>query len=395
MSVSFLSQRVKSLAPSATLAANDKAKQLAASGVDVINLTAGEPDFNTPDFIKKAAYQAITDNKTTYTAVDGIPELKQAIIHKLERDNALSYKPNQIIASCGVKQALFNITQATLNPGDEAIIPAPYWVSYPSMVQLAGAQSVFIETDIAHEFKITPDQLTAAITPKTKMLFLNSPSNPTGSIYTKDELVALGEVLLKHPQILIISDDIYEYVIWDECGFHNIVNACPALYDRTVVMNGVSKAHCMTGWRIGFAACAPDLMTAMKKIQSQSTSCATSIAQHAAATALNASKSDFFQPMLKAYQDRANWLVEALNGLPGIQCLPSKGTFYAFVDTSELIKQRGMKDDFELNAHLLEQAHVATTPGSAFGCPNHLRLSFATEMDTLRAAVDRIQSSLL
>ena len=390
----FLSDRVLSLPPSATVAANDKAKKLAADGADIINLTAGQADFSTPDFIKDAAIKAIQQNKTGYTPVDGVPELKRAIINKLKRDNRLEYQDNQIIVSSGVKQSLFNLTQATLNPGDEAISLAPYWVSYPAMVQLAGATSIIVKAGIEQQFKITPEQLEAAITEHTKMVFFNSPSNPTGSIYSLEELQQLGEVLLQHPQVLIVSDDIYEYVIWDQCGFHNILNACPALYDRTIVMNGVSKAHCMTGWRIGFAACHPDLMLAMKKIQSQSTTCATSIAQYAAATAFNANKDDFFLPMLDAYQKRASWLVNALNDFDGITCLPVKGTFYAFVDARALIQRLSLTDDMALANHILDQAHIATVPGTAFGCPGHLRLSFACSMQQLHSAVSRLKTLL-
>ena len=389
---SYLSERALKIKPSATVAANDKAKKLKQQGADIINLTAGQPDFHTPDFIKQAAIDAIHANHTGYTPVDGCPEIKSAILAKLKRDNNLTYQDNQIIVSCGVKQVLFNLTQATLGPGDEAIVLAPYWVSYPAMVSLAGATPVTITAGIDQQFKITPEQLEASISERTKMLFINSPSNPCGSAYTLNELKALGEVLEKYPNILIASDDIYEYILWGQEHFFNIVNACPKLYDRTIVMNGVAKAHCMTGWRIGFAACHPDLMKAMKKIQSQSTTCATSIAQHAAAKAFLATKEDFFQPMLTAYKERHDYIVAALNDIDGISAIPSEGTFYTFFDATGLIERLNLQDDLELTDYLLEKANVALVPGSAFGCKNHMRLSFATSMDVLKQAIDRIKA---
>jgi aspartate aminotransferase len=390
----YLSARAIQIKPSATVAANDKAKKLKASGIDIINLTAGQPDFHTPDFIKEAGIDAINENKTGYTPVCGVPELKQAIINKLKRDNNLDYSEDQIIVSCGVKQCLFNLTQATLGPGDEAIVLAPYWVSYPSMVSLAGATPVVIQAGIEQHYKITPEQLEAAITQKTKMVFFNSPSNPSGACYTLEELKKLADVLKKHPNILIVSDDIYEYILWGQPQFHNIVNAEPALYDRTIVMNGVAKAHCMTGWRIGFAACHPTLMNAMKKIQSQSTTCATSIAQHAAVAAFSATADQFFPPMLSAYKERHDWVINAINSIPGLNTIPSEGTFYAFIDARELIQSMGFNDDIELNNYILEKANVALVPGSAFGSPGYLRLSFATSMENLEKAITKLKESL-
>jgi aspartate aminotransferase len=390
----MLSNRVNQLQPSATLAANDKAKKLAATGVEVINLTVGQPDFPTPDFVKQAAIEAIGNDHSGYTPVDGIPALKQTIIDKFARDNNLSYQADQIIVSSGVKHALYNLTQAILNPGDEAIIPAPYWVSYPSMVQLTGASSVFIDTEIKQNFKITAKQLANAITPKTKLLFLNSPSNPTGSVYSAAELKALGEVLKKHPQVLIVSDDIYEYVYWGEEPYQNIATACPELYQRTIVMNGVAKAQCMPGWRIGYAACTPEIMTGMKKIQSQSTTCATSIAQYAAVAAIGASKEDFFLPMLEQYQQRHRFICAALKSIPGISLTTTEATFYCFIDASGLINRLGLKDDLALCEYILNNCHIATVPGVAFGAPNHLRLSFATNMEQLQKAAEKLTKAL-
>ena len=391
---SVLSNRVTQLQPSATLAANDKAKKLAASGVDVINLTVGQPDFPTPDFVKQAAIEAINNDHSGYTPVDGIPALKETIIEKFARDNNLNYQANQVIVCSGVKHALYNLTQAILNPGDEAIIPAPYWVSYPSMVQLTGASSVFINTDITQNFKITAEQLKAAITPKTKLLFLNSPSNPTGSVYSTAELKALGEVLTQHPQVLIVSDDIYEYVYWGKEPYQNIATACPQLFDRTIVMNGVAKAQCMAGWRIGYAACAPEIITGMKKIQSQSTTCATSIAQHAAIAAIGAAKEDFFLPMLAQYQQRHQFITAQLRSIPGVTLSDTEATFYAFIDASGLINRLRLKDDIALCDHILNNCHIATVPGVAFGAPNHLRLSFATSMEQLEKAAEKLTKVL-
>ena len=390
----YLSDRALAIKPSATVAANDKAKALAAEGIDIINLTAGQPDFPTPDFAKSAGIAAINENKTGYTPVDGVPEIKSAIITKLQRDNQLDYSADQIIVSAGVKQSLFNLTQAVLGPGDEAICLAPYWVSYPAMTELAGATPVIISTDISQRYKVTPEQLDAAITDRTKLLFFNSPSNPAGTAYSLEELKALAEVLLQYPNVLIASDDIYEYILWADSPFSNIVNACPELYDRTIVMNGVAKAHCMTGWRIGFAACHPQLMTAMKKIQSQSTTCATSISQYAAAAAFNASKDDFFTPMLTEYKQRHDYVVNTLNEIDGIQAIPGDGTFYTFFDASGLIERLNLKDDIALTEIILDKANVALVPGTAFGSPNHLRLSFATSMEKLKIAMQRIRDAL-
>jgi aspartate aminotransferase len=385
-----LSQRVQSIKPSPTLAVTARAKELKAQGKDIIGLGAGEPDFDTPEHIKQAAIEAIHQGFTKYTAVDGTPELKRAIIGKFERDNDLRYTPEQVLVSCGGKQSFYNMAQALLDPGDEAVITAPYWVSYPDMVLLAGGEPVIVRAGLEQNFKMTPAQLEAAITEKTRLVVLNSPSNPTGVTYTLEEFRALGEVLRRHPQIVIASDDMYEHILWSEEPFCNIVNACPDLYDRTVVMNGVSKAYSMTGWRIGYAAGPQRLLQAMKKIQSQSTSNPTSISQVAAQAALEGDQACIGE-MLKAFKARHDFVVERLNGIRGVECLPSQGAFYSFPDMSGAIEAiGGVSDDVELAEYLLNEAGVAMVPGSAFGLPGYMRLSFATSMENLRNALDRV-----
>jgi len=389
-----LSQRVQSIKPSPTLAVTARAKALKAEGKDIIGLGAGEPDFDTPEHIKAAAIEAINNGFTKYTAVDGTPELKQAVIAKFKRDNGLDYTPDQILVSCGGKQSFFNLAQALLDAGDEVIIPAPYWVSYPDMVLLAEGVPVIIEAGLEQGFKITPEQLDAAITPRTRLLVLNSPSNPTGVTYTKADLAALGEVLRKHPHVLIASDDMYEHIMWSEEPFANIVMACPDLYERTIVLNGVSKAYSMTGWRIGYAGGPKALIGAMKKIQSQSTSNPTSISQVAAQAALDGDQS-CIQEMLTAFKQRHDYVVKALNEIDGIQCLPSQGAFYCFPDMSAAIaKLDGVEDDVQLAEYLLTEAGVALVPGSAFGAPGYMRLSFATSMENLQKAMERIAKAI-
>ena len=389
-----LSHRVQSVKPSATLAITARAKELKAQGKDIIGLGAGEPDFDTPEHIKQAAIDAIHAGFTKYTAVDGTPSLKQAIIAKFQRDNGLSYQPNQVLVSCGGKQSFFNLAQAYLNPGEEVIIPAPYWVSYPDMVLLAEGKPVIIQAGLEQGFKITPEQLRAAITDKTRLVVLNSPSNPTGVAYSQAELAALGEVLLDYPDILIASDDMYEHILWSDEPFTNIVNACPALYDRTLVMNGVSKAYSMTGWRIGYAAGPEWLVKAMKKVQSQSTSNPTSISQVAAEAALNGDQG-CIQEMLSAFKQRHDYVVAELNKIKGVNCLPSQGAFYSFPDMREAIAALdGITDDVELAEYLLNEAGVAMVPGSAFGQPGYMRLSFATSMDNLSEALKRLGDRL-
>lgn len=385
-----LSNRVQSIKPSPTLAVTNRAAELKAEGKDIIGLGAGEPDFDTPDHIKAAAIKAINDGFTKYTAVDGTPSLKQAIITKFKRDNRLNYEANQILVSSGGKQSFFNLSLALLNPGDEVVIPAPYWVSYPDMVKIAEGVPVIIETDSSSRFKITPEQLEAAITPKTKLVVLNSPSNPSGMAYTKAELEALGSVLLKHPNILVATDDMYEHILWTDQGFENILTVCPDLYDRCIVLNGVSKAYSMTGWRIGYAAGPQALIGAMKKIQSQSTSNPCSIAQAAAEAALNGDQTCVAN-MVKEFKKRHDYIVSALNEIDGVECLAGDGTFYVFPDFSGLINKLGLASDLELAEKLLE-AGVALVPGSAFGTPGCMRISFATSQGNLMRSIEMLKT---
>lgn len=386
-----LSDRVNAIQPSPTLAVSQKAAELKAAGHDVIGLGVGEPDFDTPDFIKEAAKQAIDAGHTKYTAVDGIVELKQAVIDKFKRDNQLSYEKNEILISAGGKHSIFNLLSAWLNPGDEVLVPAPYWVSYPDMAKLVGAEPKFIQAGIEQRYKITPEQLAAAITPKTRLLFLNSPSNPTGTAYSKEELAALAEVLRKHPQVLIASDDMYEHILWADFPFANIAMAAPDLKDRIVLLSGVSKAYAMTGWRIGYAAGPAPLIAAMKKIQSQSTSNPASISQYAALAALNGDQS-CIDTMIKAFKERHDYLVKALNEIPGVRCIEGDGTFYTFANIEEMMKAKNLATDVEWCEALLNENKVALVPGSAFGAPGHCRLSFATDLDTLKEAVARIKA---
>ncbi len=399
-SILELSQRVQAIKPSPTLAVTALAAQLKAQGKDIIGLGAGEPDFDTPQHIKDAAIAAINAGFTKYTAVDGTPGLKQAIIAKLKRDNGLDYEPKQVLVSCGGKQSFFNLVQAFVNAGDEVIIPAPYWVSYPDIVILADGKPVIVEAGIEQGFKITPQQLEAAITPKTRMVVLNSPSNPTGAVYTFDELVSLGNVLRAHPHVLIASDDMYEHIMLNvQQPFVNILNACPDLYTRTMVLNGVSKAYAMTGWRIGYAAGPAFIIEAMAKVQSQSTSNPTSISQVAAEMALNGDQG-CIKPMLSAFRERHQFVVEKLNQVPGLSCLASGGAFYAFPDARKAIKTLYAKNvikeptDIALGNYLLESAGVAVVPGSAFGAEGYFRISFATSMENLQKALDRIHQAL-
>ena len=390
MSAIRLAARVGRIKPSPTLAVTTRARELRAQGKDVIGLGAGEPDFDTPDHIKEAAIRAIREGFTKYTAVDGTPSLKAAVAAKFKRDNRLDYTPEQILVSVGGKQSFYNLAMALLEAGDEVIIPAPYWVSYPDMVLLADASPVIVFAGIEQGFKIRPEQLEQAITPRTKLFVLNSPSNPTGIAYTRKELEALGAVLRAHPQVLVATDDMYEHIRWTGEPFCNIVNACPDLYERTIVLNGVSKAYAMTGWRIGYCAGPRPLIAAMKKIQSQSTSNPTSIAQVAAEAALNGDQA-CIAPMVRAFKERHDRVLARLNRLAGVRCLPSDGTFYAFADAREAMARRGLADDVELAERILEEAGVALVPGSAFGAPGYLRLSYATSMEQLDQALDRLE----
>jgi aspartate aminotransferase len=384
-----LSERVRRIKPSPTLAVTAKAGELKAQGKDVLSLGAGEPDFDTPAHVKAAAEKAIRDGFTKYTPVGGTPGLKKAIIAKHARDNGLEYVPAQVVVSCGGKQACYNLCQALLNAGDEVIIPAPYWVSYPDMVLLADGKPVIIPTSLESRFKISPAQLEAAITPRTRLIFLNSPSNPSGMAYSKAELAALGAVLRKHPRVLIASDDMYEKILWTVEPFANIVNACPDLYERTVVIHAVSKTYAMTGWRIGWACGPKPLIQAMTDIQSQSTSNPTSIAQVAAQAALEGDQACVAE-MCQAFKRRHDLLVAGLNRIPGIRCPESDGTFYAFPNVDGLIAKLGCKDDLELSEKLLQESLVAVVPGSAFGAPGCLRLSFATSDEVLKRCLERL-----
>ncbi|QLE97276.1 pyridoxal phosphate-dependent aminotransferase [Neptunomonas phycophila] len=390
----LLSDRVNSIKPSPTLAVTNRAAELRAVGKDIIGLGAGEPDFDTPDHIKNAAIEALNNGFTKYTAVDGTPGLKKAIINKFQNENGLSYQANQILVSCGGKQSFFNLSLALLNEGDEVIIPAPYWVSYPDMVLVADGKPVIITTTQEQRFKITPEQLEEAITPRTRLVVLNSPSNPTGVAYSLSELKALGEVLAKYPDVLIATDDMYEHIRFNDEPFVNILNACPNLYDRTIVLNGVSKAFSMTGWRIGYAAGPAKLIGAMKKIQSQSTSNPTSISQVASQAALEGGN-DCVKDMVIAFKERHNYVVAALNEIKGVECIPADGTFYAFPSFQHVIDNDDrFNNDIELAEFLLGEAGVALVPGSAFGAAGNMRLSFATSMDVLKDAIARIKKAL-
>ncbi len=391
---SQLSSRVKAVKPSPTLAVTTRAAEMRAAGKDVIGLGAGEPDFDTPDHIKAAGIQAINDGFTKYTAVDGTPSLKKAIIDKFKRDNGFDYAPDQILVSCGGKQSFYNLAQAVLDPGDEVIIPAPYWVSYPDMSILAGGVPVLVSAGASQKFKINAQQLAAAITDKTKLFVINSPSNPTGMAYTADELAALGEVLREHPRVLIATDDMYEHILWPGNEFVNILNVCPDLKERTLVLNGVSKAYSMTGWRIGYAGGPAEIIKAMKKIQSQSTSNPTSISQVAAQAALEGPQ-ECITEMLTAFKQRHDYVVERLNGMDGIDCLPSDGTFYCFPNVEgALAKLSSVKNDLEFSEYLITEAGVALVPGTAFGLSGHVRISIATSMENLEKALDRIEQVL-
>lgn len=384
-----LSDRVQQVKPSPTLAITANVAKLRSEGKDIIGLGAGEPDFDTPEHIKQAAIDALHAGKTKYTAVDGLPSLKEAVIDKFKRDNQLDYSLEQILVSVGGKQSFYNMAQAYLNPGDEVIIPSPYWVSYPDMVLLAGGVPVTIAGDQSQRFKITAAQLEAAITPKTRMFVINSPSNPAGTAYTKAELQELGQVLAKHPHILIATDDMYEHIMWADEPFTNIVMACPELFEQTMVLNGVSKAYSMTGWRIGYAGGPAHLVKAMKKIQSQSTSNPASVSQAAAEAALRGDQG-CIATMVEAFKRRHDLLLKGLNAIDGIDCIAGDGTFYLFPNVEGLVSKLGLKDDMELASYLVDNAGVALVPGAAFGLAGHARLSFATSDANLENALERI-----
>lgn len=389
-----LSDRVNAVKASPTLAITARAAQLRASGKDIISLGAGEPDFDTPEHIKKAAIKALAEGFTKYTPVDGTPSLKKTIIKKFEADNNLHYEDDQILVSCGGKQSFFNLAQALINPGDEVIILAPYWVSYPDMVLLAQGTPVIITATQDQQFKISPEQLRAGLTHNTRLFVINSPSNPTGVTYTLDELKALADVLKEYPNVIIATDDMYEHITWEKGRFVNILNAAPELYNRTVVLNGVSKAYSMTGWRIGYAGGPSEIIQAMKKIQSQSTSNPTSISQVAAEAAISGNQ-DCMQTRLFEFKKRHDYVVKMLNQIPGIDCLKTDGTFYVFPDVSKAIARlNNIENDLDFAEHLIINAGVAVVPGSAFGCPDHIRISIATSMENLQNAIKRIGLAL-
>ena len=394
-----LAARVGRIKPSPTIAVSTKAQEMKAAGRDIINLGSGEPDFDTPQHIKDAAIAAIANGQTKYTPVGGTAQIKNAIAHKLAQENNLHYSPEQIIVSTGAKHCIMNLMLAVLDAGDEVIIPAPYWVSYPDMALLADAIPVVITAGSEQNYKITPRQLKTALTDKSKLLILNSPSNPSGALYSKDELAALAEALSQHPRVIIATDDIYEHIRYDGRPFANILNACPSLSERVIVINGVSKAYAMTGWRIGYAAGNANIIKAMTKIQSQGTSNACSIAQAAAAAALEGG-TDCIAPMVEAFDRRRKFVQEGLNAARGIHCGDIEGAFYAFADAQNAIanlRESGKidkADDLSLCAYLLEKAEVAAVPGSAFGAEGCFRISFATSDENLDKAIDRIQKAL-
>lgn len=388
-----LSQRVESIKPSATLAVVARANALKAAGHDIIGLGAGEPDFDTPEHIKAAAVVAMQKGYTRYTAVDGTPSLKQAVVKKFARENQLEYTPKQILVSCGAKHSIYNLMQALLDDGDEVVIPAPYWTSYPDMTLLAGGKPVIVSAGVEQNFKLIPENLEAAITENSKLFIINSPSNPTGVHYSDAELKALGEVIKHHPQVMVASDDIYEHILWEGRPFKNILNLCPELYDRTVVLNGVSKAYAMTGWRIGYAAGPEKLISAMNKIQSQSTSNPTSIAQYAAEAALEGDQS-FIETATQSFKERHDFVLKSLLDIEGVECSPAQGTFYIFPCMQAVMERLNISDDIEFGEFLIEKAGVALVPGSAFGAPGCMRISFATSMDNLKESMKRLQKIL-
>jgi aspartate aminotransferase len=388
-----LSRRVQRVKPSPTLAVTARAARLKAEGKDVIGLGAGEPDFDTPAHVAQAGIDAIKNGFTRYTNVDGINELKDAIAAKFQRDNGIKYERPQILVSSGAKQTIYNLCMAVLDPGDEAIIPAPYWVSYPDMVMLADGLPVMPFAGASQGYKITPRQLAAAITPKTRLVLLNSPCNPTGAAYSRAELRALGDVLVQHPRIVIGTDDMYEMIYWAPEPFCSLLTAAPELYGRTVTINGVSKAYAMTGWRLGYCGGPKEIINAMSTIQGQSTSNACSITQKAAVAALNGG-SECVVEMNKAFKARHDFIVAGLNSLPGVSCLKGAGTFYAFADVTKAMAAMGCREDGEFAELLLNEGGVAVVPGGGFGAPGHIRLSFACSMQTLENALERMRRVL-
>ena len=388
--MSIISNSLKKIKPSPTIAVTQKARELKAAGKDVIGLGAGEPDFDTPNNIKTAAIEAINRGDTKYTAVDGTPTLKQAIINKFRRENKLEYSANEITVGTGGKQVIYNAFMATLNKGDEVVIPAPFWVSYPDMVLLAGGKPKIVKCDEKDGFKLTPKKLQKAINKKTKWLILNSPSNPTGASYTKDEIENLSKVLIKNKKVHILSDDIYEHIMYDNFKFFTIAQISK-LKNRTLTMNGVSKSYAMTGWRIGYAAGSKDIIKAIGKIQSQSTSNPSSVSQAAAVEALNGNQ-DFIQERSNAFKERRDFVVKSLNSIKGISCLKPDGAFYVFPNCKQLLgKKTKLKKDSDFVKKLLETSNVAVVQGSAFGLDGYFRISYATSMEKLKVAMERIK----
>ncbi|SVA18987.1 uncharacterized protein METZ01_LOCUS71841 [marine metagenome] len=392
-STPVLTERVQRVQPSATLTISAKAMALKAQGIDIISLSAGEPDFDTPDHIKEAGIQAIQKGQTKYTPVDGTPELKQAIIDKFSRDNNLLYQQENILVSSGAKQTCFNLFQAVLEHGKEAVIISPYWVSYPDMVLLANGSPVILKTSFDNNFQFKAEDLDAVLTKNTRLIMLNSPSNPTGITYTKDQYQIIGEVLENYSDVLIATDDMYEHIYWGNDKFCSFAEACPNMIDRTITINGVSKAYAMTGWRIGYCAGPEKIISAMKKIQGQSTSNASSVSQAAAVAALNGSHQPV-HAMAKEYENRHAFIFNALNSIKGFKTVAATGAFYTFPEVTGVIKDLNLSDDIEFSDFLIENANVAVVPGSAFGAKGHIRLSFATSMELLKEAVNRIEDAL-
>ena len=388
-----LSERVIKVKPSATIAISSKAMEMRSAGVDVISMSAGEPDFDTPEYIKDAAKMAMDSGMTKYTQVDGVPDLKQAIINKFSEDNDLIYDPENILVSTGAKQTLYNLFQAILGPGDEVIIISPYWVSYPDMVLLADAKPVIVDTFQENDFALDISAFADAINDKTKLVIINSPSNPTGITFSRDDYESIGAVLQNHPDIYVATDDMYEYIYWGDEPFISFAQACPSLFDRTITINGVSKSYAMTGWRIGYCGGPSDVIGGMKKVQSQSTSNASSISQAAAIAARNRSKDEIYS-MVEQYKLRHDYLCAALNDIDGFKTTPGTGAFYLFPDVKNVIEKKGFSDDIELSQYLIEKANVAVVPGSAFGSPGYIRLSYATSLELIKEAVNRISNSL-
>ncbi len=391
----FLAQSLARIKPSPTIAVTSKARELRAAGQDVIGLGAGEPDFDTPDNIKEAAIKAIREGKTKYTAVEGIPELRAAIAAKFKRENNITYKPSQTFVGPGGKTVLFNALMATINPGDEVIVPAPYWVSYPDIVRLGGGDPVIVECSLKDGFRLTPEALEKAITPRTKWLIFNQPSNPTGACYSRDQLKALSDVLMKHPHVWVLTDDMYEHLVYGGFQFTTILEVEPGLYDRTLTMNGVSKAYAMTGWRIGYCGAPEALIKAMAKLQSQSATNATSISQWAAVEALNGTQ-DFIPKFQKIFEERRDLVVSMLNQTKGIECAKPEGAFYVYPSVKGLIGRKTPKgvlidSDEAFVTALLEESGVAAVHGAAFGLSPFFRISYATSNENLEEACRRIQ----